>query len=347
MRAYLCNPQIGIHMFISIDVYKDTSAFMVLEPEWNALVDRSETSTPFQRIEFQRVWWAHLGEGELRVLAARDEKSVLVGLASIYVSHDLVLRWVGGEEIADYLDVIASHQEMQAVREAVFRWIAGTDAPLWTQAQFSNIPEWSGTPSHWLSLSQSLGWRASVEPLDVCPILQLPRSFNDYLVQVGGKQRREIRRKMRRASAADVDWYIVEDSGALEVAAEAFLDLMATSSIDKAAFLTPKMRAAILEIFLQSNAAGWFRLCFLEVEGEKVAAYAYFSLNDTLYLYNSGYDLNVYGALSPGSVLLTYLVRHAIETGHTAFDFMQGDEAYKYKFGGQDVEVMRLKIIGR
>lgn len=331
-------------MSIHIDVYRDASIFLTLESEWNVLVDRSETSTPFQRLEFQSVWWTHFADGELLAMTARDDNGLLVGLSTWYIGSDRVLRWVGGEEIADYLDVIASAKYMNAVRESMFHCLMGPEADSWTRMQLSNIPEWSETPGHWSALAESLGWAADVSNQDVCPEVRLPSSFDDYLSQLGGKQRREINRKMRRVSARDGRWYIVDEPSLMEDAAHDFMELMATSSVEKAAFLTPKMRAALCEIFQRSNASGLFGLCFFEVEGQKVAACAYFTLKGTLYLYNSGYDLAIYGGLSPGWVLLAHLIEHAIETGHTKFDFMRGDEDYKYKFGGHNVRVLRLTI---
>jgi len=331
-------------MSIHIDAYSDASAFLALEPVWDDLAERSETNTPFQRNEFQRLWWHHFGEGELRVLAARNEQGELVGLATVYFDTNDVLRWLGGEDIADYLDVIAPSHDIQSVREAVFSWLTGPEAPSWKRAQLSNIPEWSDTPNHWISLSEKLGWDSEVTALDVCPTVQLPSSFDDYLASLDGRQRREIRRKLRRAEASNARWYIVNEADEMEAASQAFIELMVASSREKAAFLTPKMRNAFSDIFVRANAAGWFQLCFLEVEGHKVAGYAYFSLDDTLYLYNSGYDLALYGTLSPGWVLLAHLFQHAIESGHKVFDFMQGNEDYKYKFGGQDVEVLQLTI---
>ena len=75
-----------------------------------------------------------------------------------------------------------------------------------------------------------------------------------------------------------------------------------------------------------------------------MASYAYFSMGNTLYLYNSGYDIGKYAALSPGWVLLAKLFDQAIQNGHKRFDFMRGDEDYKYRFGGEDVSLMRLLI---
>jgi len=42
-------------------------------------------------------------------------------------------------------------------------------------------------------------------------------------------------------------------------------------------------------------------------------------------------------------VLLTYIIRHAIEQGKTVFDFLRGNEDYKYRMGAQDTVVMELR----
>ena len=48
-------------------------------------------------------------------------------------------------------------------------------------------------------------------------------------------------------------------------------------------------------------------------------------------LYNSGFD-PAHAALSPGLVLLARVVRDAIERGMRRFDFLRGEERYKYEF---------------
>jgi CelD/BcsL family acetyltransferase involved in cellulose biosynthesis len=41
---------------------------------------------------------------------------------------------------------------------------------------------------------------------------------------------------------------------------------------------------------------------------------------------------------------LSYLIQHAIKTGRHTFDFMRGDEDYKYRFGAEDSFVLKLEI---
>ena len=67
--------------------------------------------------------------------------------------------------------------------------------------------------------------------------------------------------------------------------------------------------------------------------GERPAAAAFgFEDDGAYYLYNSGYDPDL-GAASPGVVLVEQLVRYAAGSGRTTFDFLKGDEAYKYRMG--------------
>ena len=47
---------------------------------------------------------------------------------------------------------------------------------------------------------------------------------------------------------------------------------------------------------------------------------------------------------SPGWVLLAYLLKWSNENGIKAFDFLRGDEDYKYRFGSVDRSVKRVVI---
>ena len=326
-----------------VEAFCRAEAFDRLAHQWDGLLAHSAVATPFQRVEFQRAWWAHFGGGDLCLLTVRHADS-LIGLACLYVDEDAVLRWVGGEDIADYLDVIARPADAPDVRRAVFDWLAGPDAPDWQCAELASVPEWSESAWHWQKLAAERGWAADVGLQDVCPQFTLPDDFDTYLSGLEGKQRREIRRKLRRATAQGAEPVFINPSEENPVAIDDFIALMQASSAEKAAFLSPKMRAGFGDILRQTQSVGMLGLCFLELEGRRLAAYAYFSMGGTIYLYNSAYDPGEHMALSPGWVLLAQLIERAIKNGHKRFDFMRGDEGYKYRFGGEDERVVRLTI---
>jgi CelD/BcsL family acetyltransferase involved in cellulose biosynthesis len=111
----------------------------------------------------------------------------------------------------------------------------------------------------------------------------------------------------------------------------------------KQAFLTDVMRSQMRASVKAAFHAGWLQLSFLEIEGEKAAGYLNFDFDDHIWVYNSGWDMR-FSTYSPGWVLLGYLLQWANEQGRKSFDFMRGDEEYKYRFGGIDRFVSRAII---
>ena len=140
-------------------------------------------------------------------------------------------------------------------------------------------------------------------------------------------------------------WYIVEDESRLDAEIDDFLALMAKDH-HKEGFLTEMMRAQMRASVHAAFEAGWLQLAFMEVYGQKAAGYLNFDYGNRIWVYNSGLDFR-FKELSPGWILLGYLLQWANENGRAEFDFMRWDEDYKYKFGGIKRDVMRVKVIRR
>jgi CelD/BcsL family acetyltransferase involved in cellulose biosynthesis len=123
---------------------------------------------------------------------------------------------------------------------------------------------------------------------------------------------------------------------------EDFLELMAQDEA-KEDFLSPMMREQMKSVMRCAFAQDCLQLAFLEIGGQKAAAYLSFDFLNRIWVYNSGIDRR-YMEYSPGWVLLGYLLKWANENGRETFDFMRGNEDYKYKFGALDRFVMRASL---
>ena len=64
-------------------------------------------------------------------------------------------------------------------------------------------------------------------------------------------------------------------------------------------------------------------------------------IGGTRYLYNSGYDPE-FRDLSVGLINHAYGIRASIAEGIKVFDFMRGNEPYKYHLGGRDRAIYRI-----
>lgn len=327
-----------------------------LAGEWNDLLACCSAShVPFLRYEYQRAWWQHLGGGEwplapdapcdLFLVVGRDDDGRLAGVAPLFFSRSRegqpALLLVGSIEISDYLDLIAPVDGLPAFIEALCDWLAGPQAPAWQALDLYNLPEGSPTLAALEQAAGQRGWAFEQTRLQPCPVIQLPGNWEAYLAGIDKKQRHEIRRKMRRAEESEtpVRWYIANDPARLDDEIEAFFRLMAYDP-EKAAFLTGPMRAQMRTIIHVAFEAGWLQLAFLEVGGQKAAAYLNFDYAGHIWVYNSGLNFDL-RELSPGWVLLGDLLQWANENGRQSFDFMRGDEDYKYRFGGINRYVVR------
>jgi CelD/BcsL family acetyltransferase involved in cellulose biosynthesis len=108
--------------------------------------------------------------------------------------------------------------------------------------------------------------------------------------------------------------------------------------------MTGAMADFFREICRTAFAAGWLQLAFIEVNGQRTAAMLNFDYQNQILVYNSGYDPEQYAALSPGIVLLSHCIQNAIERGRSRFDFLRGDEEYKFRFGAVETTIHEVTI---
>lgn len=345
---------------MEFELHRDAAVFTRLHDEWNALVERCATQVLFLRAEYLAAWWSGRGGGEwpqaeLALVTARDEAGALVGIAPLFQATNRegrpALLLVGSIEISDYLDFIVARGNAAEFCTGLLTRLTAPDAPEWEVLDLYNLPEASPTRAALAQAAAQRGWSASEQLMQPVPVINLPGDWETYLTtMVEKKERQEIKRKIRRAEGGDdkVTWYMITGDAALDggrdlaAEAEAFIEMMSHNP-EKAAFLTPAMREQMRAVTLAMGQAGWLRLAFLEVNGEKAAAYLLFDYANRLWIYNSAIDPR-FNALSPGWVLLGYLLAWAIESKRAAFDFLRGDEDYKFRFGAVAGKIYRLQI---
>jgi CelD/BcsL family acetyltransferase involved in cellulose biosynthesis len=324
-----------------------------LAHEWDGLLPESITNAPFLRFEYLRDWWQTLGGGEwpqaeLAVFTAHDGEK-LIGVAPLFQATNrdaqTALLLLGSIEISDYLDLIVRPADLPRFVSGLLDFLASIQPDSWRALDWYNLPEASPTLPALESESVSRGWTFTRETYQPAPYIPLPADFDTYLAGIDKKQRHEIRRKMRRAAEHDVPvrWYIVEDEATLDTEMNGFFALMLQDPA-KEKFLTEPMRRQMLAAARTALRGGWLWLAFLEVGGQKAAGAFNFDYDNRLWGYNSGVDRE-FIELSPGWVLLSHSLQWACEHGRAEFDFMRGNEEYKYRFGAKDRLVMRGKVV--
>ena len=336
---------------MQIDVYTKAEKFDQLRDEWNSLLQRSASDTVFMTCEWQQMWWEHFspkGDDLLSLITARDVDEELVGLWPLYNETPgrmpRRLRIIGSPRGSDYLDLMALRGQERAVHEGILDFLAQRDD--WESIEVTNIRAGSPTLEVLAPLAEERGLEIQIEPLTVCPGLALPESWEVYLGQLSRKQRHEIRRKLRRAEQGreQVEWYLSDDPQTLAQDMKVYFELFQKSSRVKEEYLDDQRQEFFQDMAAVMLKVGWLYLAFLTVNGEKMASMFCFDYGRAISVYNSGYDPQRYRHLSSGIVLLCHCIQDAIARRYPLFDFLRGDEEYKYRLGAVDRVIHRLTI---
>jgi CelD/BcsL family acetyltransferase involved in cellulose biosynthesis len=319
--------------------------FDQLSGEWDALASRGMTDTPFQRLAYQRAWWTHLQppNSTLSTVAVRDGGGELMAIGCFY-NVGGALYFNGCVEETDYLDLVSPPESAAEAWLHVIQCLSSVESRVWDQFILCNIPESSPTRTILAELSGRLGVSLHEELIEVCPIINLPASFDAYLESLDSKQRREVSRKLRRAEAAGMQTRVINQEDDLDKAIGIFLDLLQKSTFEKREWLHEGRRAVFQEVARSAHDAGMLQLMITELEERPAAALFNFDYKDRIWVYNSGLDPALFASLSPGVVLTATAIEQAILQGRKEFDFLRGSEEYKYRFGAEDTHIYRITL---
>jgi CelD/BcsL family acetyltransferase involved in cellulose biosynthesis len=336
---------------LAVAVVRDERALDALEPEWNALLERSD-ATVFQSFEWLRTWWRHFGEGRpgarLHVVTVRGPGG-LVAVAPLYVHR---LRLLGlapfrrllflGHRDSDYLDVLAARGLEDDCAEAIAAHLARARAEF-DVAVLEEIPDGSRTGPALAAALARRGFEVSRAHDSPCPRTALGATWEETVARFGQSDRREVRRRLRNIHKEHrVELELVEAGAGVRPAMREFVEMHQERWARDGwwgAFADPAAAEFQCAVAERLAARGWLFLAFLRVDGRRVAVNYGFSFRDAVGVYLPG-AREAPPALarhSPGRVLHALGMQWAIAHGRAVYDFMRGAEPYKYEFDAVDV----------
>jgi len=285
-------------------------------------------------------WWESFGKGHDPYICAVWENQQLIGIAPfmregnnahIMASPDLTdytdLIVVPGQE-SHFLSILLTHLRQEGI-DYVYPGQMRPDSSICSELK---------------AVAQNLRFTISHLPAERIYEVALPRTWEDYLRLLSGRERHEIQRKLRRLyEAGRITYRVVEEKKDVQSAMDVFIRLFRSNTPEKAGFMD-----TFKESFFRSLAevladVCMIRLSFLDIDGTPAAATMCFDFRSTVYLYNNGYN-EKYRALSVGLLSKAFSIRHSIELGRGRYDFLKGDEPYKIRLGGSPVQLCDCRI---
>ncbi len=294
--------------------------FSEIKDRWNNAFDKNTLHAPFLTWNWHNTWFQILGKNSTPYTYIIDDSII-----ASFVLTDSTLMFSGGEEIADYMDIIGPEEKKADAWNQIIQQIQSQNC---NKLLLRNVPEHSGTIQYFKTIVN-----ATIDKEDTTPQLQLPKSWEVFVESLGKKYTHELERKIRKFDREHPDVEIIESTQPAEDI-DILFSLMERDEAKKA-FLTPDMKHFFTEI--SKTISDTVSLRYIKTGDKKIAVTMSFIMDNTHFLYNSGFDKECCSIA--GFYLKAINIKYAIEHGATTYNFLQGNERYKYELGGFDFAV--------
>ncbi len=287
-----------------------------------------------------KVWWQIFGSGLEPHLCSIRHNDKLVGIAPLLFQGGEG-RLIGSPDVCDYLDFIVTPGSERVFFQHLIPYLREQGI---SRLDLGVVRAGSVILSDLFEVAKSLDCTVYSEPEDVTMELDLPSTWDQFLKQLTGKERHEIKRKFRRLNEAGrVNFRTVERPADVREGIDLFLALFKLNRSDKSDFMTDQRASFFRSLAKAMAEAGLLRLYFLDIDEAPAAVVMSFDYNSTIFLYNNGYD-NQYRSLSVGLLSKVFTIQDGIRRGKRKYDFLKGTEAYKHRLGGRSVRLYRCQI---
>lgn len=313
-------------------------SFSSIAPDWAMLQAKSPKSDIFSSPEWSRVWWQHFGSDFILRLSSVRKQGEVIGIAPLLTRNNTA-HFIGSDDVCDYLDFIVKPGEEDNFFKSLLEdlTIAGV-----SRMDLAHIRPDSTVITNLMDIVQRQGLHGSINKEEVSIDLELPATWEGYLQLLTTKQRHELKRKLRRLTEmGKVNFRTSTDANPNDI--DMFIRLFQVSRGDKAKFLTPQRESFFRSLFSTMAQTKLLRLNVLELNTTPVAATICLDFKDIVYLYNSGYDPE-FSWLSTGLISKAMCIQDSIQRKKKCFDFLKGDEEYKYHLGGHELPLYRYSV---
>jgi CelD/BcsL family acetyltransferase involved in cellulose biosynthesis len=188
-----------------------------------------------------------------------------------------------------------------------------------------------------VGFARNANWE--IRDAEKCPVLELPPSWDEHLKKLGKNMREQIKRYPKRLEKEfKVEYSRAQTSEEVRVALDDLFRLHGArwrARGQTGVLATPrrqKFHRAVCNAFLEKD---WLRLWTLRCDGKAVCVLLNYFYRSRYYFFIGGFAPE-YSRWSVGTCLFSKVFQHAIEEGATEFDFLKGEEDYKYRYGAQN-----------
>jgi len=322
---------------LTLECIKDYQSFLGIEEEWDQFLKKTEVSSPFLTYGWQKAWLETYGkQNKILVLVIKYDEEI-VGICPLIEVKRMGFKMVElvGTGKSDWLDIPVVPLHRKRVLKKIMQFLV-QEIDNWHLINFRDILADSPSILCLEEVCKELKICARRKKRTVSPYLQINMDWNKFLQSKSAHFRTKLKYHKKKAQKAgkelkiekisqmDKDYSILNTMEDVE------------SKSWKVSSGNPKITTRIGKEFYKRiceylSRKGYLDIWIATLDGQAIAFLLNIVYQGKCYHYNGTFDQR-FTNISPGLILHSEAIESAFDTGLTEYDFLSGDEPYKYKW---------------
>jgi CelD/BcsL family acetyltransferase involved in cellulose biosynthesis len=343
---------------MAIRVVTDPKEFESLAVVWNELLAKvGDESSMYITHEWLVTWWRYFGEGKRLNLLLFERDGQAIGIVPLIRNEYRIgpFKLDALESITrascNYMGLVLPDYREEVIA-VLLSYLEKNLRGISVILRLSLIPEDSQLLGmlhrNLATLTKSLVFQERVRTL--APYIDLPSSWEEYYASLG-KRRRKVMGKALRA--LEREHKMVEfrqcKADSLEAILNKFFDLHQErwQAVGlRGSFVDPRDREFYREVARKFLSRNWLHLSYLTIDGDVASMLFSCIYNQKFYAMTEARNIR-YAKYSIGHLHHAQVMKDAIDRKLNEFDFLQGDEPYKFYWTKLARKYMQVTIIKR
>ena len=337
---------------IQISIIKTPEQWHLLKPQWNLLLESSRSGTCFLTFQWLKAWSeCFMNKNDKLYIITFHEKDSLIGAAPFYIhkkKHGPItareLKFIGTPQAgSDYLDVIIKKSRETKVANALYGHLIKKGSADWDILSLHDIPSASLFLLHFLNRIEKEGKYVEITPGAYCPVTKINGSFDDYFSNLSKWRKKKFKQDFRIIHRDQNVRHVVGTGKQAKGRLSEFFEFYNK----KSNWPGEKLQQMLNRYIEHCESEPPVQIDLLQVNGKTVAGLLHLKHKNALAMYLMVIDKDFNPKLSLGNLLVGMCIENATMEGYTIYDFLKGDETYKFHWANEGKRSINLKFYNK
>ncbi|MDD5773360.1 MAG: GNAT family N-acetyltransferase [bacterium] len=335
---------------MQINVISTYDELLKFETVWKDIFKRSGTDNIFVSWEWCTLWWRHFGHGKKMFVLSVTHEGNIIAIAPLMAERGgclvfgkPVISFLGDDMMADYMDFVIL-QDHKEVAKAIINYLLKQRN--WAVIKLKRIPEISANFPGIKEAVTELAPFCSIRIDCVSPFIEIKEAWDDYYKSLSKGLKQDIRTTLNKLKNDGELVFENCDENTLAESLKVLFEIHKKRQIDKVGdsiFDTRINRDFFQELAVEFTKMGMADISVLKV-GNKIISINYaLKCNNIYYFWIPTFD-PLFIKYSLGKLHILNILKKCFEQNLKVFDFMIGDEPYKFKWAKKTFNNYEIKV---